>query len=333
VSFEELRSLGIENPAVLCYELDLQGMSIDRVHRYVAPGQAVAVGVRLNEPADGATAQPPRSSFAESARATALRWRASGREALESARARSAPRARSVQSAASRRGSSSREALESARARRARRAPPARTVQRPTPRWRTRADAALEAVRVRLRPALGGVSRWAGGRPRGVIAGAGALLLIGAIAAALALTGTTSRPAGLGGVRGAVHASGVRGSHARSAGTATPVLSASSLAALQAEGHQLLGEERYTAAIGDLRRAVAASGESPARCAASETEACLSYAYALFDLGRALRLNGDRAGAAAILGERLRIDNQREAVQEELNRATEGSGAATASSK
>jgi hypothetical protein len=105
------------------------------------------------------------------------------------------------------------------------------------------------------------------------------------------------------------------------------------LAALQAEGHQLLGEERYTAAIGDLRRAVAASGGSPTRCAPSESEACLTYAYALFDLGRALRLNGDRAGAVATLNERLRIDNQREAVQEELNRATQGNGAATASSK
>jgi hypothetical protein len=105
------------------------------------------------------------------------------------------------------------------------------------------------------------------------------------------------------------------------------------LAAVEAEGHQLLGEERYTAAIGDLRRAVAASGESFARCAAPESEACLTYAYALFDLGRALRLNGDRSGAIAILSERLRIDNQREAVREELNRATEGSGGATASSK
>jgi hypothetical protein len=114
---------------------------------------------------------------------------------------------------------------------------------------------------------------------------------------------------------------------------ATPILSASAVAALQAEGHKLLGEERYSAAIGDLRRAVAASGESPTRCAASETEACLTYAYALFDLGRALRLNGDRAGAVVILSERLVIDNQREAVQEELNQATQSSASATASSK
>jgi hypothetical protein len=153
------------------------------------------------------------------------------------------------------------------------------------------------------------------------------------VAATLALTGTTSRPAGLGGIQGGVHARGLRASRPGSGGAATSTLSASSLAALEAEGHQLLGEERYTAAIGDLRRAVAASGESSARCAAPESEACLTYAYALFDLGRALRLNGDRSGAIAILSERLRINNQRAAVQEELNRATEGSGAATASSR
>ena len=41
VSFEELRSLGIENPAVLCYELDLVGVPITRVHRYEGPGHAV----------------------------------------------------------------------------------------------------------------------------------------------------------------------------------------------------------------------------------------------------------------------------------------------------
>lgn len=338
VSFEELRQLGIENPAVLCYELDLQGVPIDRVHRYVAPGRSVAVGVRLEVSADGAAAPSPRPSPGESARAAALRWRSSIRQAFESARAGSAPRARSARAAVSRWGSSGREAVESARARRAASAPPARTestpptgtVQALTPGWRTRAQAALEAARARLRPAFGGLSEWAGAHERGVLAGAGVLLLIGVVAATLALSGSTSRPAALSGVQGAVHARASRASGPRL--VATPILSASALAALQAEGHKLLGEERYTAAIGDLRRAVAGSGESVARCAASETEACLSYAYALFDLGRALRLNGDRAGAVSVLSERLRIDNQREAVQEELNQATEGSAGATASS-
>jgi hypothetical protein len=202
-----------------------------------------------------------------------------------------------------------------------------------TPGWRARAQAALEEARARLRPALSGVSRWAGAHQRGVLAAAAALLLIGVVAATVALTATSSRPAGIGGIQGRVQARGSRAAHPRSGGVASPVLSASSLSALESEGHQLLGEERYTAAIADLRRAVAGSSESPTRCAASENEACLTYAYALFDLGRALRLDGDRAGAVVILNERLLINNQREAVQEELNRATEGSAAATASSK
>jgi hypothetical protein len=72
---------------------------------------------------------------------------------------------------------------------------------------------------------------------------------------------------------------------------------------------------------------MARSGESAARCQEPNTEACLTYAYALFDLGRALRLQGDRSGAVAALDERLRINDQRGAVQEELSRATEGGSA------
>src|SRR5262249_13460430 len=73
----------------------------------------------------------------------------------------------------------------------------------------------------------------------------------------------------------------------------------SSAATLQAQGHRLLDEGRYAAAIGDLHAALAASGQSAARCGAPGSEACLTYAYALYDLGRALRLNGDPRGAVA----------------------------------
>jgi hypothetical protein len=92
-------------------------------------------------------------------------------------------------------------------------------------------------------------------------------------------------------------------------------------AQLAAQGHRLLGEGRYVAAIGDLHAALAASGQSSSRCAVPGNEACLTYAYALYDLGRALRLGGDSAGAVGVLAERLRIDNQRAVVQEELDRA------------
>jgi hypothetical protein len=66
---------------------------------------------------------------------------------------------------------------------------------------------------------------------------------------------------------------------------------------------------------------VAAAGESPAGCATPVSETCLSYAYALFDLGRALRLDHQPAAAALILERRLQIANQRAIVQSELQLA------------
>jgi tetratricopeptide (TPR) repeat protein len=95
-------------------------------------------------------------------------------------------------------------------------------------------------------------------------------------------------------------------------------VSAGAAAAFEAEGHQLLLTGRYAAAIDDLRSAIQASGGSLSRCAEPTSEACLTYAYALYDLGRALQLDGDPAAAIPILNERLRIDNQRETVQQEL---------------
>jgi hypothetical protein len=56
---------------------------------------------------------------------------------------------------------------------------------------------------------------------------------------------------------------------------------------------------------------------------------CLTYAYALYDLGRALLLDGDPRAALGVLSERLQIDNQRATVQEqlELARAADAGGA------
>jgi tetratricopeptide (TPR) repeat protein len=122
-------------------------------------------------------------------------------------------------------------------------------------------------------------------------------------------------------------------SHARSASDAGALPSApdsqparpqSNTAAavqLQAEGHQLLGEGHYENAIGDLRSALTSTGQSAAGCAQPTTEVCLTYAYALYDLGRALRLGGNPTAALPILAERLRIDNQRPVVEHELDLA------------
>jgi tetratricopeptide (TPR) repeat protein len=102
------------------------------------------------------------------------------------------------------------------------------------------------------------------------------------------------------------------------------VVSPAAAASLEAAGHQLLYQGRYTQAIGVLREALQASGGSGTRCAEPTSEACLTFAYALYDLGSALRLEGDPHAAIPILSERLQINNQRAAVEEQLDLARAG---------
>jgi hypothetical protein len=83
----------------------------------------------------------------------------------------------------------------------------------------------------------------------------------------------------------------------------------------------LLADGSYASAVPALASAIRASGQSPARCTEPASEACLTLAYALYDLGRALRLEGRHAEAVSVLSERLRIDNQRPTVQRELELA------------
>jgi serine/threonine-protein kinase len=85
---------------------------------------------------------------------------------------------------------------------------------------------------------------------------------------------------------------------------------------LEAQGHQLMAAGNYAAAIPILRRAV---GDA--------TPQSLTYAYALFDLGRSLRLAGDPRAAAVILQERLAIPNQTGVVRHELELALQAIGA------
>jgi eukaryotic-like serine/threonine-protein kinase len=79
---------------------------------------------------------------------------------------------------------------------------------------------------------------------------------------------------------------------------------------LDAQGHQLMMDDNYTAAIPVLRQAVADASPSS-----------LTYAYALYDLGRSLRLAGDPRQAVQVLYQRLQIPNQTGAVREELQLA------------
>jgi serine/threonine-protein kinase len=84
---------------------------------------------------------------------------------------------------------------------------------------------------------------------------------------------------------------------------------------LEARGHQLMVSGDYAAAVPVLRQAVAAAPHDS-----------LTYAYALFDLGRSLRLSGDPKDAVAVLYQRLQIPNQTETVREQLQLALQALG-------
>jgi hypothetical protein len=71
----------------------------------------------------------------------------------------------------------------------------------------------------------------------------------------------------------------------------------------------------YGAAVTVLRQAVAAGPGSG-----------LTYAYALYDLGRSLRLGGDPRAAAVVLEQRLKIPNQTDVVRQELQLALRAIG-------
>jgi tetratricopeptide (TPR) repeat protein len=80
---------------------------------------------------------------------------------------------------------------------------------------------------------------------------------------------------------------------------------------LNNRGFQLMNEGRYQEAIPLLRQAVSSAGSGND----------LTYAYALYNLGRSLRLAGRADEAIPLLERRLRIDNQRATVTRELKAA------------
>ncbi|UJA20896.1 serine/threonine protein kinase [Thermoleophilia bacterium SCSIO 60948] len=82
-------------------------------------------------------------------------------------------------------------------------------------------------------------------------------------------------------------------------------------AQLDAEGKSLIDGGDPEAAIPILRRAVVAS----------DPEVGDTYAFALYNLGNALRLSGRYREAVAVLEQRLEVPNQVEAVQAELDLA------------
>jgi serine/threonine-protein kinase len=106
--------------------------------------------------------------------------------------------------------------------------------------------------------------------------------------------------------------------HTQSQANATPAAATTSpptADTLEAQGHALMEAGKYTSAITVLRKAVT-----------SASPASLTYAYALFDLGRSLRLSGDPRAAVPVLYKRLQIHNQTEVVRQELQLALQALG-------
>jgi serine/threonine-protein kinase len=81
-------------------------------------------------------------------------------------------------------------------------------------------------------------------------------------------------------------------------------------AQMQLHAHNLIDQGKYEEAIA-LDKQVVAQGEGTG----------LTYAYALYDLGHALRLAGRPDEAIPILEQRMKINNQRGVVKQELEQA------------
>jgi tetratricopeptide (TPR) repeat protein len=79
---------------------------------------------------------------------------------------------------------------------------------------------------------------------------------------------------------------------------------------MQLQAHNLINQGKYDEAIA-LDKQVVAKGPSTG----------LTYAYALYDLGHALRVAGRPAEAIPILEQRMKINNQRDVVKQELEQA------------
>jgi hypothetical protein len=310
VEFEELRAKGIEHPAVVSYELEAAGVPIiqtrDQNRRALALDTRLAEGEQEEQSAHAGHRGAPR------AWPTAVRRHAIGLlRRVQHAAERSWPAAGGIRRGASR---------------------------------------AAGATRSGARRAVGGVRHGtrlsAHARVPGRAAAVGALVLSAVLVLAIAVAQFDQPSSGRGHEAGhpARHVARPQGASAAQAAqrptpsvprapsvAQTPVAvglpstpgpaSPAAAAAFEADGHQLMMDGRYRAAIGNFLAAIRASGQTLAACTEPASEPCLTFAYALYDLGRTLRLEGHPSAAVPILSERLRIDNQRAIVEHELELA------------
>ncbi len=155
--------------------------------------------------------------------------------------------------------------------------------------------------------------------PAGIAAVLATAALAGGIVVGAATRGSPARPSA-DRVTGAVHGGHARSdaaaarprapSHRRPEASSTTTIadvSAQAAPALEARGHALMEAGDYAEALPLLREAVAVAPKTT-----------LTYAYALYDLGRTLQLAGRPSQAIPILEARLKIPNQPAVVEQEL---------------
>jgi tetratricopeptide (TPR) repeat protein len=360
VSYADLREAGIELPASVVSELQLAGVPVQRCPRESFAEAGRGAGVRLDPARNPVGAAPSRDAYRAADRTQPLPAGAYSEAAA--ARARRPPRvAGGVPGGQAAPGWTSKvgvvawrrayNAVQAAAA--SGRAAAARASSSVRGRATAKGDV---AYRDRTR-ADGGRPQWlavaAGGRWLAVLA----LLAAGAAVVALVLASlgggqgtrgpeahrhparpaasstTAPSPRNIAGGAGPPAATttttgGQQPPASRQQPPARPTssmpVSPTLATRLESRGHALLESARYQDAVPVLRRALAATGESLGACLEPASGTCLTYAYALYDLGRALRLSGHPAAAVPILKRRLEMDDQRSTVEAELELARQG---------
>jgi len=346
VSYQQLRDAGIEYPASVVSELELAGLPLERAYEGTLSARRL-LGVRLDPRYERADAEPQKSAAPETRVVAELRSsirgaallasaEASCREALRAlaglvARAEGAARPR-----VSRAARSIAKACGTAGARGGRALGRALTSLRPAPgsapalRLRPPVPVRVRAPRAPRAPMRGGgEAPWRWLAPAALITAAALVAVIvgGGGAGTQPHRSPSAHQPRLRAGKAAPSASSPAGAPQRRvpARPSTPV-SPALAAQLEARGHALLQEAQFAGAISVLKQAVAATGEKLESCLEPSSETCLTYAYALYDLGRALRLDRQPGTAVPILERRLQIDNQRPAVQSELELARREAG-------
>ena len=312
VSYAELRAAGVELPASVVSELELAGVAIQRC---LGDGRG-AVGVRL-DPADDPAARPtpdpaqppmPPDTEPEPAWSSVRIYRASSVERLSLRVLGWLSRPTSKGSGVERHRATGRGRAMTARgamATETNEASVRETRFRVNPRRRV---LALTALLAGIAVVSAFVAMWASGGDRGT-----RVPVAKRPHSRVVVTAGGARPA-----------SAPRSTHPSPRVPVSPALAT----ALEARGHGMLEAGRYGDAVPVLKRAVLATGETLRARVEPASSTCLIYAYALYDLGRAVRLSGEPQAAVPILERRLQIDNQRWIVDAELHLARRASAEA-----